>query len=193
MNSKTPDVFQDLTEFCTVSATFKRCKPGQVPEEELRKLCHALINEEVNTETLASLDKLKQTYSPEIMAELLDGIVDSVYVLVWAAYMLNLPFNEAWNEVQKKNMEKFPKCTCATGCDKQGITVLNEIRASYKCIEGRLVYKNVETGKVVKPEGWTPPDINSILHEYWADLICKADPIIQPTVISSSHRKQNEG
>lgn len=190
MASKTPDIFQDLTDFCELSKTFERCKPGQVPEEKLRQLCQNLIHEEVVIETLTCLTRLKETYSPELMAELLDGIVDGVYVLVWTAYMLNLPFNEAWKEVQKKNMEKFPQCACATGCERQGIDFIGDIEVTYKCQGGRLVYKNLHTGKVVKPVGWTPPDIHAILLRDWADKICATDPLIQPTVLSSSHRKK---
>ena len=59
-----------------------------------------------------------------------DAIVDLIYVLNGAADSWGLDIREVWKEVHKANMKKFPP---------DGPKIVN--------------------GKIVKPDGWTPPDV----------------------------------
>lgn len=70
------------------------------------------------------------------LVEIADGIADTIYVLVYAAHCYGIPIAEVWAEVQRTNMAKFP---------------------------GGKVLRRESDGKILKPEGWTPPDIRSIL------------------------------
>jgi predicted HAD superfamily Cof-like phosphohydrolase len=65
-----------------------------------------------------------------------DAIADLIYVACGMAVSYGIPLNEVWAEVQRTNMAKV-------GAD------------------GKPIYR--EDGKVAKPEGWTPPDIRSII------------------------------
>lgn len=91
-----------------------------------------LIDEEFN--------ELQQAFETKDLPALLDNLVDLVYVCFGMAYMLGLPFNEAWEEIHKTNMQKMAP---------------RELQN--------------ETGdspfefKIAKPEGWKPPDIERIL------------------------------
>lgn len=79
------------------------------------------------------------------LVKALDALVDLVYVALGTAYLQKLPFDQAWNAVQMANMTK--KRVKSTDESKRG--------SSYD---------------VVKPEGWTAPDviIEKILKKYGA-------------------------
>lgn len=70
-----------------------------------------------------------------------DALADLVWVALGTAHYLGAPFNEAWAEVRRANMEKERK---ATDPDKP--------------------YRNI--GTVIKPIGWRPPEIERILREH---------------------------
>lgn len=72
-----------------------------------------------------------------------DALVDLVYVALGTAHMMNLPWQELWDEVQRKNMQKVR----STGAD--------DARGKRK--------NNLD---VVKPEGWTAPAIGEILRSH---------------------------
>lgn len=65
-----------------------------------------------------------------------DAIADLVYVLLGTALEYGIPLAMIWGEVQRANMAKRGGAICP------------------------------ETGKKLKPEGWTPPNIALILKMY---------------------------
>ena len=69
---------------------------------------------------------------------MLDALVDLVYVALGTALLLNFPFYEAWKLVHSANMKK--------------------IRARSKTVS-----KRGSTFDVVKPRGWKMPNISSLL------------------------------
>lgn len=77
------------------------------------------------------------------MVEVADGIIDSIYVLVGMGLELGLPLQALWEEVQRSNMAK----------------AIEQPDGSFK------VLKRAD-GKVIKPEGWTPPDIAGVLRAH---------------------------
>ena len=163
LNSKVPDIFKDVSEFLLLAQPEVVTPPHQLPPKWILELAHRLIDEEVNKEKYATLAALQMMidgrYSIEIMAELLDSIIDSIYVLAWTARALSLPFNEAWNEVQKANMAKFPIAPELYGGGIEG-------NITETVVNGRIVRRN-EYGKVQKPEGWKAPDIWGVIYEAW--------------------------
>ena len=70
------------------------------------------------------------------MIEIADACADLKWVIEGLEHTLNIPQQEVWDEVARSNLAK--------------------ISASGKVLKR-------EDGKVLKPEGWTPPDIKSIL------------------------------
>lgn len=66
-----------------------------------------------------------------------DGYADMIFVILGSALVQigKYRFIRAWQEVVRSNMAK--------------------------CIDGKIIMR--DDGKVLKPEGWTPPDIRSIL------------------------------
>jgi predicted HAD superfamily Cof-like phosphohydrolase len=70
----------------------------------------------------------------------LDALVDLVYVALGTAYMQGFDFNEAWRRVHEANMKKVR----ADRADQS---------------------KRGSTFDVVKPPGWTAPDLRDLVGE----------------------------
>jgi hypothetical protein len=105
------------------------------------KLARKLIVEECNEELLPALDKWLEHPSLENLTEVLDGAVDTIYVVLQLCYTMDLPFTDAFIEVHASNLEKLRR-----GGD------------------GNLLKR--ADGKILKPAGWTKPDLFTILHEH---------------------------
>ena len=75
---------------------------------------------------------------------MLHAIVDAIYVHIQAAFELGLPLQALWDEVQRSNMAK----------------AVLQPDGSFKVVRRA-------DGKILKPEGWTPPDIEDMV-----DKIC---------------------
>lgn len=67
---------------------------------------------------------------------LADGLADLIYVCIGAANEFGIPLDKVWAEVHRSNMAKIGP-------------------------NGEV--KRREDGKVIKPDGWTPPDIEGCL------------------------------
>ncbi len=107
------------------------------------KLAINLIQEEVSNELLPALHAWEANPSREHLVEVLDGIVDSVYVIFQLCYTLNLPFEAGFARVHLNNMEKIQH-------DEHG----------------KLLKR--EDGKLLKPAGHSKPDLFSLL-EVWSN------------------------
>lgn len=71
-----------------------------------------------------------------------DALVDIAYVALGTAIMMGLPWRDLWNEVQRANMLKVRGKS--DGSDSKRGSPLD----------------------VVKPPGWTPPDISAVLRKH---------------------------
>lgn len=117
-------------------------------------LAKNLIEEEVNGELLPVVHSLvsllnspiddgedaevKEATYRNLLVEISDGIVDSVYVLYQLSNTLNLPFDRLFEAVHANNMSKLQRDA-----------------------DGKLLKR--EDGKLLKPAGYVPVDIRSIL------------------------------
>jgi predicted HAD superfamily Cof-like phosphohydrolase len=99
-------------------------------------------NELVNFRTSFLMEELAeytQAITKKDAAGALDALVDIVYIALGTAWLFNLPFERAWDQVQKANMSK--------------------IRTKSKS------KKRGTSFDVIKPKGWIPPDIEQIIEE----------------------------
>ena len=71
------------------------------------------------------------------LVEIADGLADVIYVAVGAALEFGIPLDRVWAEVHRSNMAKVDPAT------------------------GKVTKR--DDGKVLKPEGWTPPDVAGAL------------------------------
>ena len=99
-------------------------------------------NEIVNFRTSFLMEELAeytQAITKKDAAGALDALVDIVYIALGTAWLFNLPFEKAWNEVQKANMSK--------------------VRAKSKSKKRGTAFD------VIKPQGWQAPNIERIVEE----------------------------
>lgn len=129
--NKRPDLLKDIDQFHKKFAFEKNEKVG-IPED----------NELVNFRTSFLMEELAeytQAITKKDAAGALDALVDIVYIALGTAWLFNLPFEKAWNEVQKANMSK--------------------VRAKSKSKKRGTAFD------VVKPKGWEAPNIDRIVEE----------------------------
>ena len=69
------------------------------------------------------------------ITEIADALADIIYIACGTAVSYGIPLDEVFTEVHRSNMAKL--------------------------VDGKPIYR--EDGKVMKPAGWTPPDIEGVL------------------------------
>lgn len=69
------------------------------------------------------------------LTEIADALADIIYIACGTAVSYGIPLDKVFAEVHRSNMSKL--------------------------VDGKPLYR--EDGKVMKPEGWTPPAIKNIL------------------------------
>ena len=69
------------------------------------------------------------------IVEIADALADIIYIACGTAVAYGIPLDDVFEEVHASNMAKL--------------------------VDGKPIYR--EDGKVLKPEGWKPPDIESVL------------------------------
>jgi predicted HAD superfamily Cof-like phosphohydrolase len=72
--------------------------------------------------------------------EMLDGCMDMIWVILGFCHMKGYDITGAWDEVVKTNMSKVDRVT------------------------GKV--KRREDGKILKPEGWKPPDMSKFVKKH---------------------------
>jgi predicted HAD superfamily Cof-like phosphohydrolase len=80
--------------------------------------------------------ELMQAFGNRDMVEIADACADLKWVIEGLEHTLKIPQQAVWDEVARSNLAKISP-------------------------NGKVIKR--EDGKVLKPEGWTPPDIRSIL------------------------------
>lgn len=99
--------------------------------------CDQLASKE-NAELYAELieeefDEFKEALLDEDDVEQLDACIDMIWVILGYCHMKKFKVSQAWDEVAKSNFAKVDKET------------------------GKVIRR--ADGKVLKPEGWKPPDL----------------------------------
>ena len=130
MTNKT-DILKDIDNFHKKYGFEKNEKVDIPNNNELINFRTAFLMEELAEYTNAITKK--------DAAGALDALVDIVYIALGTAWLFNLPFEKAWNEVQKANMSKI------RAKDKTG--------------------KRGTKFDVVKPKDWKAPNIEKIIEE----------------------------
>lgn len=123
---------EDVRDFHRASGQPIRDTPTRPDHREIA-LRHDLIDEEVNRELMPTLRMLVDASDdevPEALAAVADAIADAIYVELGTAVQLGIPIAEVWRRVHASNMAKF----------RDGVILRDD-------------------GKVLKPQGWQPPDV----------------------------------
>jgi predicted HAD superfamily Cof-like phosphohydrolase len=84
-------------------------------------------------------DELQAAIVKQDKVETLDALIDILVVTVGTLHSLGVDAEGAWNEVMRSNFAKIDQAT------------------------GKVTKR--EDGKVLKPEGWTPPELKQFIKE----------------------------
>jgi len=79
------------------------------------------------------------------LTEIADALADIIYIACGTAVSYGIPLDKVYAEVHRSNMAKL--------------------------VDGKPLYR--EDGKVMKPTGWTPPDVEGVLKKSHEDFICR--------------------
>jgi predicted HAD superfamily Cof-like phosphohydrolase len=112
------------------------CKPHLIPEDVI-KFRLKFLEEELN--------ELAGAFSAGDLPNAADALIDLVYVALGTAHLMGLPWEALFAEVQRVNMMK------------QRAQSVEESKAG----TGRG-----HSFDVIKPPGWTPPDIEGVLRRF---------------------------
>lgn len=124
----TQGMFQDIIDF---HEKFKvEPKPYEVQTHHDHNYRIGFMEEELNEYITARNNNNKP--------EMLDALVDLVYVALGTAYMYGWAFDEAWRRVHSANMEKIKVKSAADS-------------------------KRGHANDVKKPPGWTAPDLTDLV------------------------------
>lgn len=158
--------FEDVEKFMIVGGQFTLRRPvGRIdPEVALRRL--RFITSEVA--------ELAEAMQKDDMVETADALADICYVVIGTACALGIPLPEVWDAVQAANMAKFPPCE---NCGGRGVysdeadcdLPENALECASCGGKGRRVPTD-GAGKIIKPPGWEPPDIGSVLRASQAEV-----------------------
>lgn len=72
------------------------------------------------------------------LVEIADALADIIYIACGTAVSYGIPLDELYDEVHRSNMAKL--------------------------VDGKVLRR--DDGKIIKPEGWTSPDIEGILKKH---------------------------
>lgn len=169
LNRKPADIFKDVGAFTELAQPNMLPKDGIVSPQAI-DLAIKLIDEECNKEYIPALHEFLHAPSRENLIKVIDGAMDVIYVSSWAMKVFGVDGTPFWNEVQRSNMAKFPlQATMPLELGPQhailDIPEYKDIDVECNIRNDRYVFTNAKTGKVMKPHGWTPPDLFKVATE----------------------------
>lgn len=161
--------FSDVKKFNRAAGNAGGCGVGAVNWRLLRQAIDH-VAEEAREMAVAS-DNLEQRIalsestreSAEAFADVADAAIDLIYVSVNVLYALGFNYEKMWEEVHIANMQKLPQCEACFGGGVMYDPGLKAITCRTCGGHGRTAPIRNEAGKIMKPEGWQPPDLASII------------------------------
>ncbi len=129
--------------------------PGKKESESLRAYLITRISwiqEEVDELTKATIDN--------DLLEQIDALADILYFTFGTAICLGIDLEPFFDEVQRSNMAKFPKCG---NCNGSGVMPQSGRQCRVCHGNGSFGTFRKSDGKLMKPKGWKPPDLKRVL------------------------------
>jgi hypothetical protein len=149
----------------------------QEPSLNMATLYKRLITEEFEELNVAWYGFVAKDYvrpdmdfadRPDDLVEVVDALMDLIYVCAGMMHSLGLKPQELWDEVHRSNMSKFTRSVCGN-CRGEGYMPWNSPQ-TYACedCDGTGYHYEVKRradGKILKPDSYSPPDLISILRK----------------------------
>ena len=90
-------------------------------------------------------EEYEKAESDDNIVEIADALADIIYIACGTAVSYGIPLDKVFAEVHRSNMAKL--------------------------VDGKPLYR--EDGKVMKPAGWKPPDVEGVLKKSQEEYLCK--------------------
>lgn len=170
--------YTDVRDFMTCMGQDRERYP-RLPSMDIIKLRNRLDNEEFK--------ELRDGAAYGDLVEILDGILDLMYVIVGEAIAYGLPLEVGWRLVQDANMAKLwtedqlsdsqstwtadkvlfvpKKYSILYGTIVTDARLIQQLLSEHSDLKPHVRYVVKENGKVKKPPTWKAPDIRSAI--YW--------------------------
>lgn len=163
LNRKPAEVFRDVAKFTELAQPDMLVPMGQLPSIKAVELAKNLFKEEGIKEYLGAIERYQHSPSRENLVDVIDGAMDTIYVIAWAMRIMNVESQAYWNEVQRSNMAKFSK----DGSEPVPLDLpeYKDVPCELNYQQGYAILRNADTGKIMKPEGWTPPNLHGVMQE----------------------------
>ncbi len=107
---------------------------------------------------LSEVAELGKAFATNDMVEMVDGLLDSIYVQLGILYKCGIPIEACWEEIQRSNMAKYPAVPGTMG---------------RRTAPGQGGGPNKDS---MKPDGWVGPRIKEIL-----DHVTQRDTLLGAT------------
>lgn len=145
-------------------ASFMRLFGQRMGEPDVANLYRSLVDEEHGELVAAWAALCDDPINPEKVAEVADGAIDLIYVLIGLLHGLGLNPQALWDEVHQSNVAKA-KHLC-TACNGTGYIDAGDDEQACPACQGQGYKWEVqrrEDGKVIKPPGWQPPNLSALV------------------------------
>lgn len=107
------------------------------------------------------------TLPPQDLALAFDALLDLAYVVLGTAHMHGFPWQAGWDEVQRANMAKARGWINHEFRGNGVDDVCTGSPDENPCLRPESLHsKRGSNIDVIKPRGWTPPDITAVLARY---------------------------
>lgn len=103
------------------------------------------------------LEEFESAVTDGRLADQVDGLIDLAWVALGTLHYLGAPGNEAWAEVRRANLAKRLQVTTDPA------------------------HKRGSSEKIVKPEGWAPPDIRAVISAHNARV--RVAPVVMEVTV----------
>jgi predicted HAD superfamily Cof-like phosphohydrolase len=142
---------------------------GQEASPDMAALYRRLCEEE-HGELAVAWEAYEDDPSAENTAEVVDACIDSIYVLSGLIHALGLDPQPLWDEVHRSNIDKI-KHLCVECSGTGSVSAYRQHLDAFEYMacpdcrgQGHLYeVRRRDDGKVLKPDGWRPPDLLSIV------------------------------
>lgn len=143
------DVISDVSMFHEVFGLPIADRPMLV-DRDTRELRLNLLDEEYC--------EYRRAAQSNDLVEIADALADMIYIIAGTALIYGIPLEEVWDAVQVSNISKAGSCEF---CEGYGVDEDNQPCDTCGG-NGFRVIRRMD-GKILKPEGWQPPNIKAIL------------------------------
>jgi predicted HAD superfamily Cof-like phosphohydrolase len=150
------DAHQDMVQWMKAFGQETPSEPC-IPAQNIIDLRANLIEEECK-EIIDALDVVNNAKFVDSFDEVLDGLADSLFVIIGTFVALGVPTEEVYKEISRSNWTKlWTLVEIDSCCDKE--LIVTQVIPTSSNVEKSFLVKNSH-GKIIKSPSFSPPDLS---------------------------------